>query len=79
MSRRRQTTNILNPTHSNSQDPQQLAAADMKYEHLRIPNRATSTDMTRKNPTAQCTGQTMSTVATPQFSRKITQMMVPNS
>ena len=32
MSRRRQTANIPNPTYSNRQDPQHMAAADIRYE-----------------------------------------------
>ena len=32
MSRRRQTADIPYPTHSNRQDPQHIAAADIRYE-----------------------------------------------
>ena len=32
MRRRRQTANIPNPTHINRQDPQHMAAADIRYE-----------------------------------------------
>ena len=32
MRRRRQTTNIPNPAHINRQDPQHMAAADIRYD-----------------------------------------------
>ena len=32
MSRRQQTAKILNPTHSNRQDLQHMATADIRYE-----------------------------------------------
>ena len=68
MSRRRQTANISNPTHSNRQDPQHMAAADIRYE-MRLfahPNRSHLNWHDPRNLSLQ--DRRMSTVATPQFS-----------
>ena len=44
MSRRRQTANIPNPTYSNRQDPQRMAAADIRYEMHQRENRRNCQD-----------------------------------
>ena len=83
MNWRRQTANIPNPTYSNRQDPQHMAAADIRHEirqcSLTHPKPTHLNWHDPRNLTAECTRQKMSTVATPQLSRKITQIMVPNS
>ena len=44
MLRRQQTANIPNLTHSNRQDPQHMAAADIRYVMRVIPTHASQTE-----------------------------------
>ena len=66
-----------NPTHSNYQDPQHMASADIRFEMrqraLTHPKPSHLNWHDPQNPTAECTRHKMSTLATPQLSRKITQ------
>ena len=59
MRRRRKTANIPNPTHSNRQDPQHMASADIRYEmrvsRLMHPKSSNLNWYDPRNPTAEFT------------------------